>query len=84
MAGDGRILRDEATLVATRVGLSDKQIAIALPKLSAQQILDLHCELMTADRTIARTILNASLTAADPIETGRRYLAEYQNVLKHL
>ena len=49
-------------------------MVVALPKLSAKQIEDFFAELKASDASIARTILNAALDAADPLTTGRRYL----------
>ncbi len=49
---------------------------------SAKQIEDFYAELKTTDASIARTILNAALDAADPLTTGRRYLIEFYAVVK--
>jgi hypothetical protein len=59
-------------------------MVVALPKLSAEQIEEFFAELKTSDASIARTILNSALDAADPVTTGRRYLAEFQAVVKQL
>jgi hypothetical protein len=66
------------------VGLVDRQIIEALPKLSPQQIRSFLTELRDSDPTIARTILNAALDAAEPLATGRRYLAEFHRVVREL
>ena len=76
----GAILREEIVQLKGRAGLSDRQIATVLPKLSAHQVDVFLEELGKADRTIARTILNAALEAADPLAAGRRFLAEYHSV----
>jgi hypothetical protein len=62
----------------------ERQLVVALPKLSAKQIEDFYAELKTTDASIARTILNAALDAADPLTTGRRYLVEFHAVVKQL
>jgi hypothetical protein len=80
----GQILQREAAVLKTRLGLSDRQATAALPKLSAGQIEAFLGELQVADRRIARTILNAALQAAEPLSTGRRYLAEYRGVAEQL
>ena len=54
------------------------------PKLSARDAGTFLDELRAADRRIARTIFNAALQAAEPLETGRRYLSEYQGVAEQL
>ena len=62
--------------------LVERQIVVALPKLSPQQIENLLEELRAADPTIARTILNSALDAADPVTAARRYLAEFHAVVR--
>ena len=62
----------------------ERQIIVALPKLSADEIERLLHELQAADPQIARAILNAALDAADPVSAARRYLAEYHRVAEQL
>jgi hypothetical protein len=80
----GELLRQEAERLQTHLGLVERQIVVALPKLSAHQIEDLFEELTASDSTIARTILNTALDAADPLTAGRRYLAEFHGVVEQL
>jgi hypothetical protein len=80
----GRILRDEVVRLRERVGLADRKIVTVLPKLSASQLEEFFEELTRADRRIARTILNAAVDGAEPLVTGRRYLAEYRLVVHRL
>jgi hypothetical protein len=80
----GQILRQEAARLSHHVGLAERQIICVLPKLSARQVEDFLDELRAADRRIARTIFDAAIEAAHPIETGRRYLAEYRDVVEKL
>ncbi len=80
----GQILRHEVARLCHHVGLADRQIVCVLPKLSARQVEDFLDELRAADRRIARTIFDAAIEAADPIATGRRYLAEYRAVADEL
>jgi hypothetical protein len=77
-------LCDETAILTERVGLAERQIITVLPKLSAVQIEQFLDELMRTDRKIARTVLDAAIDAADPILTGRRYLAEYRLVARQL
>lgn len=80
----GELLRQEAERLQTHLGLVERQIVVALPKLSASQIEDLLEELQASDATIARTVLNAALDAADPLTAARRYLAEFHGVVDQL
>jgi hypothetical protein len=80
----GEHLRRETACVKTHVKLIDRQIIVALPKLSADRINSFLEELKATDPTIARTVLNVALDAADPLSAGRRYLAEYHRVVEHL
>ena len=64
--------------------MGERRIATALPKLSADQIVEFLDELTMADRRIARTILHAAVNASDPLAAGRRYLAEYRLVARQL
>ena len=79
-----RLLCDEMAVLSERVGLAERQIVTVLPKLSAFQIEQFLDELTRADRKIARTVLDAAIDAADPVATGRRYLAEYRLVARQL
>lgn len=80
----GELLRKEAERLQTQLGLVERQIIVALPKLSAQQISDLFEDLRESDTTIARTILNVALDAADPLTASRRYLTEFHSVVSQL
>ena len=80
----GDILREELLHLTQCVGMAERRAITALPKLSARQIEEFLDELTQADRRIARTILNAAVEAADPLITGRRYLAEYRLVARQL
>jgi hypothetical protein len=82
--GIGQVLRDEIARLQNHLGMVERQLVVALPKLSAKQIEDFFAELKASDASIARTILNAALDAADPLTTGRRYLAEFHAVVKQL
>ena len=80
----GELLRKDFDQLRTRLGLEDRQIVRVLPKLSARQVESFFKELVTKDRRIARTILNAAFDAADPISTGRRFLDEYHHIAEQL
>lgn len=56
----------------------------ALPKLSAVHIEGLLEELTAENSTVARTVLNVALDAADPRAAARRYMAEYCRVAQQL
>ena len=76
----GRLLIAETARLRDRIDLPQRSIVAALPKLSATQIEELFEELSCADRRVARTILCAALDAAEPLVTGRRFMAEYRLV----
>jgi hypothetical protein len=78
------VLCGEIAALKEQVGLAERQIVTVLPKLSAAHIAEFLDELTRADRRIARTVLDAAIDAADPIQTGRRYMAEYRLVAKQL
>lgn len=80
----GEQLRRETEYLKATVGLVERQIIVGLPKLSADQIEGFLEELNSKDPTIARTVLNVALDAADPLSAGGRYLREYRRVAKQL
>jgi len=80
----GDQLQRETEYLTTNVGLVERQIIVALPKLSAHQIENFLEELKAHDSKIARTVLNAALDAANPRATGTRYMAEYRRVAEQL
>ena len=80
----GRHLRTESEYLTENVSLVERQIIVALPKLSARHIEGLLNELTAGEPTIARTVLNVALDAADPRAAARRYLAEYRRVTAQL
>jgi hypothetical protein len=80
----GQLLREEIDRLQSNLLLVERQMVVALPKLSAKQIEEFFAELKASDASIARTILNSALDAADPVTTGRRYLAEFHAVVKQL
>jgi hypothetical protein len=67
-----------------QIGLVDRQIVVALPKLAATQVEALLEELRVQDPTIARTILNVALDAAEPLPASQRYLREFHRVVAQL
>jgi hypothetical protein len=80
----GQVLNTEIRRLRAGIGLVERQIIVALPKLSPERIEDLLEELRAADPRIARTILNAALNAAEPVSMSRRYLAEFHRVTEAL
>ena len=80
----GGVLRNEIDRLRTRARLPEHNIIKVLPKLSARDLEDFLAELTSADRRIARTILDAAIDAADPLAAGRRYLAEYRLVARRV
>jgi hypothetical protein len=80
----GQRLQREAERLRTRVGLPDRQIIVALPKLSADQVERFLEELRAADTGIARTILNAALDAAEPLPARRRFVDNFHRVARQV
>ena len=80
----GQLLNAEIRRLRVGIGLVERQIVVALPKLSPDRIEDLLVELRAADPRIARTIMNAALDAAEPISMSRRYLAEFHRLTEEL
>jgi hypothetical protein len=80
----GDLLRKDADRLRRDLRLVERQIVVALPKLSATEIEALLRELHSADPTIARTVLNAALDAAAPVSAARRYLEQFHDVRDHL
>lgn len=80
----GMTLKRETDRLRNDLGLVERQVVVALPKLSAKQIEDFLEELKTSDESVARTILNAALDAADPLTTGRQYLTQFHAVVKQV
>ena len=80
----GQVLQAEVRRLRDDLGLVDRQIIVALPKLSPERIERLFEELQAADPRIARTILNAALDAAHPRAMSQRYLAEFHRVTEEL
>jgi hypothetical protein len=80
----GRRLIAETERLRTGLRLVDRQIIVALPKLSPSDIEELLKSLEHREPAIARTILNAALDAAVPREMAERYLTEYRRVVASL
>jgi len=80
----GQRLHQEVRRLRADIGLVDRQIVVALPKLSPDRIERLLEELQATDPRIARTILNAALDAAKPQAAARRYLDEFHAVVEQL
>jgi len=80
----GDELRREIAYLKREVDMGDRRIVAALPKLSALQVVEFFNELIVEDPRIARTILHAAVNTSDPLAIGRRYLAEYRLIARHL
>ena len=80
----GVLLRRDSHRLQRELGLVERQIVVALPKLSARQIEALLAQLRAEDSTIARTVLNVALDAAEPVTAGRRYMDQFHDVREQL
>lgn len=76
----GRQLVEETNWLREQLAFVDRQIIIVLPKLSPVAVQELHDWLMEQDRRIARTILNAAISASKPRPMAERYLSSYHAV----
>ncbi len=80
----GSLLVREIVALRSGVGLVDRQIIVALPKLAPADILAMLDSLTQREPCVARTILNAALDASVPREAAERYLEEYRRVVASL
>jgi hypothetical protein len=80
----GTLLQRDVERLREQVGLVERQVIVALPKLSAAQIEDLLATLRSQDPRIARTVLNTALDAADPVAAAHRYLKQFHAVADRL
>jgi hypothetical protein len=80
----GTLLRRDVERLREQVGLVERQVILALPKLSAAQIEDLLATLRSQDPRIGRTVLNTALDAADPVAAAHRYLKQFHVVAERL
>ena len=80
----GRIVCREASWLKRALRMGDQRIVAALPKVSAQQVIDFFDELTHVDRRIARTILHAALITSEPLITGRRYMMDDRLIARKL
>jgi len=71
----------ETERLRSSLGLVDRQIIVALPKLAPAEILMLLESLTRREPRVARTILNAAL---DVSEAAERYLETYRRVVASL
>jgi hypothetical protein len=80
----GTLLQRDMEHLREQVGLVERQVIVALPKLSAGQIEDLLATLRSQDPSIARTVLNTALDATDPVAAAHRYLKQFHAVADRL
>jgi len=77
----GALVVHETKRLQCELGFVDRQIVVALPKLSAADIKGLLDSLTRREPIVARTILNTALDASVPREAAERYLKEYRRVV---
>ena len=80
----GDLVRRDVERLQRELGLVERQMVVALPKLSATQIAALLKQLSTADPAIARTVLNVALDAAEPMTAASRYMDQFHQVAEQL
>lgn len=80
----GAQLNQEIERLRTALGLTERQIITILPKLSADQMVDLIRKLQGLDAKVARTIANAAVDAADPVSAAIEFLKQYNTIVDQL
>lgn len=80
----GRQLLLETEQLRARLRFVDRQIAVVLPKMSPPSVEQLHAWLAEQEPSIARTILNAAISASVPRAMAERYLEQYRTVVASL
>ncbi len=80
----GDLVRSDVERLQRDLGLVERQIVVALPKLSGEQIAALLKQLGAVDPTIARTVLNVALDAAEPVAAASRYMDQFHRVAEQL
>ena len=76
----GRQLVAESERLRAALGFVDRQIIVALSKMSPDTVEQLLQWLERREHDIARTILNAAISAADPREMAERYVTNFRLV----
>lgn len=79
----GRLLAKEADILRSQIGFVDRQIIIALPKMSPEGVEQLLLWLQSREPEAARTILNTAISARVPQEGAERYLRQFRRVTAH-
>jgi hypothetical protein len=80
----GRLVRNDIVQLQQGLRLPDRLIAVAVPKLSVEQIEHLFRELRSVDAKLGRTLAEAALEAADPVAMGRRYARAFTTAVERL
>jgi hypothetical protein len=80
----GRLVRNDIVQLQQGLRLPDRLVAVAVPKLSVEQIEHLFRELRSVDAKLGRTLAEAALEAADPVAMGRRYGRAFTSAVDRL
>lgn len=80
----GQQLVHETERLRSSLRFVDRQIAVVLPKMSPTGVEALHAWLEAQEPSIARTILNAAISASLPQAMAERYLDRYRQVVAFL
>jgi hypothetical protein len=89
--GDGPVwdalakqVRAEVDQLRERLGLTDRLLAVGVPKLSADDIERLFEEMRRVDARYGRTLAEAALDGADPWAMARRYGKAFTEAVRRL
>lgn len=80
----GAQVRDEVDRLRERLGLTDRLLAVGVPKLSADDIERLFEEMRRVDARYGRTLAEAALDGAEPSAMARRYGTAFTDAAKRL
>jgi hypothetical protein len=77
-------VHEEVDRLRHRLGLTDRLLAVGVPKLSADDIERLFAEMQRVDTRYGRTLAEAALDGADPWAMARRYGKAFTDAVKRL
>jgi hypothetical protein len=79
-----RQVRDEVDRLRERLGLTERLLAVGVPKLSTDDIERLFEEMRRVDARYGRTLAEAALDGAEPWAMARRYGKAFTEAVRRL
>lgn len=80
----GKHVRGEVDRLRERLGLTDRLLAVGVPKLSADDIERLFAAMQAVDAKYGRTIAEAALDGAEPWQMAQRYAKAFTDAVARL